>query len=85
MEFSIKLTRQEKEFYISVCELIWGCIPIDVDWAKGTKIYKEAEEKQLKKKFTIDYYEKILDNKGNELNTPARIDHKTGNIEIKTK
>ena len=32
--------------------------------------------------FTIDYYEKILDNKGNELNTPARIGHETGNIEV---
>lgn len=32
--------------------------------------------------FTFDYYDKILDEHGNELNTPARIGHQTGNIEI---
>jgi hypothetical protein len=35
-----------------------------------------------KGKFTIDYYDKIRDNNGNELNTPARIGHVTGNIEV---
>jgi hypothetical protein len=43
MEFSRKLPKQEKEEYISICEIVWGCVPIDVDWAIGTNIYKSAK------------------------------------------
>lgn len=32
--------------------------------------------------YTIDYYDKIRDDKGKELNTPARIGHDLGNIEV---
>ncbi len=40
MQFSIKLSKQEKEVYVDVCLRIWGCVPIDVEWARGTNIYK---------------------------------------------
>lgn len=45
MIFSKKLNKIEKEWYILVCEYAWGCVPIDVEWAMGTKIYKEMEIK----------------------------------------
>lgn len=34
----------EKEEYIKVCENAngWGGIPLDVLWAKGTKVYQES-------------------------------------------
>ncbi len=32
--------------------------------------------------FTIDFYDKIKDDDGRELNTPARIGHEQGNIEV---
>lgn len=37
----------EKEEYESICELAegWGGKPCDIDWAKNTKPYKEAEIK----------------------------------------
>lgn len=41
MKFSKSLKKSEKELYILICESIWGCIPIDVDWAINTKIYQE--------------------------------------------
>ena len=31
--------------YINVCELIWGCVPIDQQWAIGTNIFKEMYNK----------------------------------------
>ncbi len=43
MQFSIKLNRTERDAYIKVCEKIWGCVPVDVEWARSTSIYlKEA-------------------------------------------
>lgn len=53
MEFSRKLNKKEKEQYIEVCETIWGCVPIDVDWAMGTAIYKNEETNYLKKTLTV--------------------------------
>jgi 7,8-dihydro-6-hydroxymethylpterin-pyrophosphokinase len=40
-----KLTKEQEEKYVAICELTWGCSPIDVDWAIGTNIYKEMEAK----------------------------------------
>lgn len=39
----------EKEEYLKVCELAegWGGIPFDVDWAKGTQVYKDALKKLI--------------------------------------
>lgn len=47
MELSIKLNREEKDKYIAISQQIWGCVPIDVIWAKETSIYKQAEEKYV--------------------------------------
>lgn len=44
MKFSKNLNKEQKTKYISICEIIWGCIPVDVDWATQTKLYKEMEE-----------------------------------------
>lgn len=32
--------KKEELRYIDICETIWGCVPIDVDWAIETKPYK---------------------------------------------
>lgn len=47
MEFNRKINKEQKEKYVTICELAWGCSPIDVDWAVGTNIYKEMEAKLL--------------------------------------
>lgn len=47
MEFNRKLNKEQKEKYVTICELTWGGSPIDVDWAIGTNIYKEMEAKLL--------------------------------------
>lgn len=47
MELSKKLNREQKQRYIIISEYTWGCMPIDVDWAIGTNIYKEMEAKLL--------------------------------------
>jgi len=33
----MKWSKEEKE----MCWLIWGGIPVDVEWAKNTLVYKE--------------------------------------------
>ncbi len=45
MELSKKLNIEQKQRYITVCEYTWGCVPIDVEWASETNIYKEMEAK----------------------------------------
>ena len=47
MELSKKLNREQKQRYIIISEYTWGCVPIDVDWAIETNIYKEMEAKLL--------------------------------------
>ena len=47
MELSKNLNKEQKQEYITVSEYTWGCVPIDVDWAKGTSIYKQTEAKLL--------------------------------------
>mgnify|MGYP001579504567 CR=1 FL=1 len=42
-----KLTKEQKYKYVVICELTWGCVPIDVDWAIGTNIYKDMETKLI--------------------------------------
>lgn len=39
----------EKEKYERICDLVigWGGCPCDVDWAMGTKIFKEAKQKTI--------------------------------------
>lgn len=50
MEFNKKLTKEQENNYVTICELAWGCSPIDVDWAQETTLYKEIEIKLLGKK-----------------------------------
>jgi len=45
MEFNRNLKKAEKEKYIEICSSIWGCVPIDIDWAIGTNSYKESLKK----------------------------------------
>jgi hypothetical protein len=44
-----QLSQRQKEEYFEICETIWGCVPIDVIWAKETKKYKEAEKEYFQK------------------------------------
>ena len=39
VEFTFPNKKEELK-YIDICETIWGCVPIDVDWAIETKPYK---------------------------------------------
>lgn len=43
MKFDKKLNTEEKNKYLIICEIIWGCYPIDVEWAINTNIYKNME------------------------------------------
>jgi hypothetical protein len=45
MQFSIKLNKEERAAYIKICEKIWGCVPVDVDWARSTSIYSNEVAK----------------------------------------
>jgi hypothetical protein len=47
MKFSKNLKKKDKELYIKICTKIWGCVPIDVDWATRTNIYKSALKKEI--------------------------------------
>ena len=47
MNFYRKLNKEQKDKYVIICELTWGCSPLDVDWAIGTNIYKDMETKLL--------------------------------------
>jgi hypothetical protein len=33
--------------YILICEYAWGCVPIDVNWAKGTTLYEETKKRLI--------------------------------------
>lgn len=43
----IKMNSVEKKIYISICEQIWGCVPVDTNWARTTSIYNDAFNKIL--------------------------------------
>lgn len=47
MESIRKLNKEQRQKYVTICELTWGCSPIDINWAIGTNIYKEMEAKLL--------------------------------------
>lgn len=47
MKFNIKLNKEQKQKYITICQYTWGCSPIDVNWAINTNIYKNVESKLL--------------------------------------
>lgn len=37
-------SKREERMYIDICETIWGCVPIEIDWAIQTKPYKRQED-----------------------------------------
>jgi hypothetical protein len=37
-------SKEDEQKYIDICEEIWGCVPIEYDWAIQTKPYKRKEE-----------------------------------------
>lgn len=43
-----------RDEYEKVCNNIWGCVPIDVNWAKQTDIYQKelVRIRNEEKKFT---------------------------------
>lgn len=47
VESNKKLNKQEKERYVLICEYTWGCVPVEINWAMETKIYKEMEKKLI--------------------------------------
>lgn len=46
-----KLTKQQYEF---VSRLLWGCVPVDRDWAEGTKLFETEAPKILEKYPMLD-------------------------------
>ena len=42
-----KLNKQEKERYVLISEYTWGCVPVEINWAIGTRIYKDMEIKLI--------------------------------------
>ncbi len=49
MTFSRPLKSKEKETYIYICEMIFGGVPVDVDWAMNTELYKNYKFKNYGK------------------------------------
>lgn len=43
MRLSKSLKAQEKAQYIRICRSIWGCVPVDYNWAINTNIYKQKK------------------------------------------
>jgi hypothetical protein len=42
---SIKLNKIEREEYFKICDTIWACIPVDVNWARSTNLYQNELKK----------------------------------------
>ena len=40
MKLSRNLTKEECVYYIDISLMLWGCVPVDVDWAIETKPFK---------------------------------------------
>jgi len=47
LKLSRKLNKREKEEYVSICETVYGCIPVDVEWATSTEVYKAEKNKRF--------------------------------------
>lgn len=39
-----KFSKAERLEYINICENIWGVVPLDISWAKETKIYQDYKK-----------------------------------------
>ena len=40
------LNKEERIKYLDICYTIWGCAPIDFNWALQTTIYKNEDKKR---------------------------------------
>lgn len=49
-----------KQQYKFICELIWGGVPVDTDWAEESSIFKQEAPKILEKYPMLDksFFEK---------------------------
>lgn len=47
MKLSRKLKKEQFVKYCLICEYTWGCVPVEIDWAIETKIYKAMELKLI--------------------------------------
>ena len=47
-----KINRKE---YVFCCELIWGTVPVDVNWAIGTPLYQQKSKEILAKYPRLDH------------------------------
>lgn len=52
-----KVNRKE---YVFCCELIWGTVPVDVNWAINTPLYQQKSKEILAKypKLDRDFFNK---------------------------
>lgn len=48
-EFPHNFKAGEYKEYEDICLTIWGCLPYDLTWARGTGIYKKEEQKRKEK------------------------------------
>lgn len=39
------LCKDEQADYLKICLILWGCVPVDVEWAMQTNRYKNMKEK----------------------------------------
>jgi hypothetical protein len=39
----------DTQHYKFICELIWGCVPVDRDWAEESTIFKQEAPKIIEK------------------------------------
>ena len=51
MADSVKYTKQQYKF---ICELLWGGVPVDREWAEGTKLFMIEAPKILEKYSMLD-------------------------------
>lgn len=55
----MKNLNSEEKF---ICEIIWGGVPVDVDWVRSSKLFKEEKIKFEHYKFYNDLFTKIKKN-----------------------
>jgi hypothetical protein len=60
-----QLNKKDKQKYDDICSIVWGCSPIDFEWAQSTKIYNDELVNQR-----VDYY--LNDDNWIEINRPNK-------------
>lgn len=54
MTLSRKLTKEQFLYYAYIAELTWGGVPVDVDWAIKTQIFKNKEKELINQKILVE-------------------------------